>query len=157
MGDFSAMKEISNPFSFNECFFCGTKNPESMALRFFWDVENKEMHTELTFPRQYAGQGKVIHGGFQMGVLDEITGWAAVYLSRNMVVTSDMQVRFLKPLYIGEKTRATARLISIAEPKITVEGELKNALGEVCTTATAVFHMLSEKRYRSIIEGGEKR
>ena len=146
-------KDLANPFMFKECFFCGTENPDSLRLRFYWDEETLDVSTELSLPKRFAGQGKIIHGGFQMGILDEIMGWTAVVLNKTMVVTSDTQVKFIKPLYVEEKITAVSKLISVKGPKIRVAGELQNAKGEVCTLATAIFHIIPENKFQSLIEG----
>jgi len=146
-------KEIANPFMFKDCFFCGSENPEGLKLHFYWDEESNKVYTELVLSKRFAGQGNIIHGGFQMGVLDEIMGWTAVYLTKQMVVTSDINIKFIKPLYVGEKITAASNMISCDGPKVLVEAELQNAKGDVCTAATGTFHILSKQRYESIIDG----
>jgi len=147
-------KEIQNPFSDNHCFFCGSDNHFGLKLKFFWDDEKKETYTEYVPDQHFTGQGKILHGAIQMGLLDEIMGWASHVLTKEMAVTSDLHIKFLQPAYIdGDKISVTCRVTSKEGPKVNMQAALSNSEGAVCTTATGTYHILAPDKYQKLIQG----
>ena len=67
-------KEIQNPFPDNNCFYCGSDNNLGLKLEFFWDEDKQETYTEYLPSQYFTGQGNILHGAIQMGLLDEIMG-----------------------------------------------------------------------------------
>ncbi len=147
-------EEIENPFPDNNCFFCGSENSKGLQLRFYWDKVRQEAYAEYLPAQHFAGQGSILHGGIQMGLLDEIMGWTSYAFTRKMAVTSGISVKFLQAVYIcGENIAIACRVISREGPKICMQATLSNSDGEVCTTATGTFHILPADRYRELIQG----
>ena len=146
-------EEIRNPFPDNNCFFCGSENTEGLKLRFYWDKEAKETYTEYIPVQHFAGQGNILHGGIQMGLLDEIMGWTSYAVTKEMAVTSDINFKFLQPTYIcDEKIIVTCRVTSKEGPKVKMHASLANNKGDVCTTATGTYHVLSPQKYKALIQ-----
>jgi len=146
-------REIPNPYPDQRCFYCGGANPAGLKLHFYWDEATEKVFTAFDPFPWMAGQGKILHGGFQMGLLDEIMAWTSYYCTKEMAVTSDINVKFLKPVYIDEKITAGCGMAFREGPRVHLRAELRNAKGEVCTTAAGIFHILSEERYQIIVEG----
>ena len=147
-------KEMKNPFPHGNCFFCGSNNKFGLKLKFYWDKEKQEAYTEYLPARHFVGQGNILHGAIQMGLLDEIMGWASYAFTEKMAVTSDINVKFLKPVYInGEKISITCQVTSKEGPKINMHAKLFNIKGEICTTALGSYHILSSKKYNALIQG----
>ena len=94
------MKPIENPYSAEGgCFFCGPKNPIGLKLRFFeTEGEPKELVCRWTPSAHYRGLGKVLHGGIQSGLFDEIMGWPTFYLMAGSAVPSDLHIAFQRPV-----------------------------------------------------------
>lgn len=149
-------EEIQNPYPDNDCFFCGSKNPQGLNLKFFWDEEKKEVSAGYLPPQHFVGQGRILHGAIQMGLLDEIMGWTSYVFSQQMAVTSEIKVNFLHPVYInGETLSMKCRVSSQDGPKIVMQASLSNNEGTVCTIATGTFHILPPDKYRKIISGDD--
>ncbi len=148
------MKEkIPNPFPDNDCFFCGNENNKGLKLTFYWDKIKKEASTEYLPLQHFAGQGNILHGGIQMGLLDEIMGWTSFAFTQEMAVTSGLNIDFLQPVYIGnEKIKVTCQVISKKGPKIHMQASLLNSDNDLCTTATGIFHILPAEKYRELIQ-----
>jgi acyl-coenzyme A thioesterase PaaI-like protein len=147
-------KEIQNPFSGNNCFFCGSDNNEGLKLKFYWDEEKKETYTEYLPAQHFAGQGNILHGAIQMGLLDEIMGWTSYAFTQEMAVTSDLNIKFLRPTYIrGEKINVTCQVTSKEGPRVNMQATLSNNEGDVCTIAIGTFHILSPNKYKDLIQG----
>lgn len=147
-------EEIQNPFPDNNCFFCGSENAEGLKLKFYWDKDRKEAYTEYLPAQHFVGQGNILHGAIQMGLLDEIMGWASYAFTQEMAVTSEINTKFFQPTYIcGEKINITCRVTSKDGPKVNMHTTLANSKGEICTMATGTFHILPPDRYEDLIQG----
>lgn len=147
-------KEIANPFPFKACFLCGRENPHGLHLRFHLDDESGEVFTEYVPEERFAGQGDILHGALQMGLLDEAMGWASFAHTGIMGVTTGIDVRFLRPVYISAgAVRVGCRVLERDGRDVRLEGELVGADGTVCTTATGVYRLLSPERHAALIRG----
>lgn len=145
-------EEIQNPYPDNNCFFCGSENKKGLNLKFYWDKETKEASTEYLPVQYFVGQGTILHGAIQMGLLDEIMGWTSYIFTKEMTVTAELDIKFLKPTYIcGEKISVTCRVISMEGPKVNMIATLSNNDGEECTTAIGTFHIVSPNKYNDLI------
>jgi acyl-coenzyme A thioesterase PaaI-like protein len=146
--------EIQNPYPETEaeCFFCGPLSHDGLKLRFFWDDERREVSTEYVPERRFAGQGDILHGAIQMGLLDEIMGWTTVVESGQMAVTIDIAVKFLRPVYIADAPVSVACRVAAREDRnVDLEAELTSDDGVVCTTATARYRLLSAERFERLV------
>jgi uncharacterized protein (TIGR00369 family) len=147
-------KEIANPFPDRRCFFCGADNPQGLGLRFFHDDATGEISTQYVPEERFVGQGDILHGGIQMGLLDELMGWACVVHTGEMAVTADLRCRFLRPLRIaGKPVRAVCRVTGRQGPKVHLTATLSDADGAVCMRATGTYHVLSPERYEALVQG----
>lgn len=145
------IKKIENPYPNNNCFFCGKDNPAGLKLEFYWDNESKEISAEYLPPQSFAGQGDILHGGIQMGLLDEIMGWNSFMHTKEMAVTSNLNIEFIKPVYLGTKINILCKVISREGSKVHMNASLFNAGGEKCTTAAGVFSILLKEKYNNLI------
>jgi len=147
-------QEIPNPFPDDNCYFCGSDNHQGLKLKFYWDEERKEVSTEYLPEERFTGQGNILHGSIQMGLLDEIMGWASFVCTRKMGVTMDVSVKFLSPAYIPSNLiRVACRVVEHDESKVSMEATLTNKDGIVCATATGSYRVVSSERYRTLIQG----
>ena len=145
-------EEIQNPFPDDNCFFCGSGNAAGLKLKFYRDKGLKEVWTEYVPAQHFVGQGDILHGAIQMGLLDEIMGWTSYVFTQEMAVTSGINITFLQPTYIsGEKIRVTCQVTSREGAKVNMHAALSNSKGEICTTATGTFHILPPDRYEDIV------
>ncbi|MBM9518922.1 PaaI family thioesterase [Desulforhopalus vacuolatus] len=145
-------EEIQNPYPDNDCFFCGRSNNEGLKLKFYWDKEKEEVYTEYLPAQHFVGQGDILHGAIQMGLLDEIMGWTSYVFTQEMAVTSHLNIDFLHPAYIdGNKLNVTCRITSKKGPKIYMQAILTNSQGTVCTKATGTYHLLHSDKYKDLI------
>jgi acyl-coenzyme A thioesterase PaaI-like protein len=147
-------EEIQNPFPDNNCFFCGSENTEGLKLKFYWDKEKEETYTEFLPAQHFIGQGDILHGAIQMGLLDEIMGWNSYIVTQEMAVTSNLNINFLHPTYInGEKLDVTCRVTSKEGPKINMQATLTNSEGKICTKATGTYYLLPPDKFKNLIQG----
>jgi acyl-coenzyme A thioesterase PaaI-like protein len=146
------MKPIPNPFRTPGCFFCGDQNPAGLKLSFFEsDAEPREIILNWHVSPIFKGFGTVLHGGIQSGIFDEIMGWATTHLAKGTGVTTDLQVKFLRPVYVDQDIEARCRIASREGNKVSLEAEISQA-GEVCTRCSGVYLILEPDRFHDLIK-----
>jgi uncharacterized protein (TIGR00369 family) len=145
--------QIQNPYRDRRCFYCGSENEEGLKLKFYLDDGTKEVSSEYFPAKPFYGQGNVLHGGIQMGLLDEIMGWASYVYTGEMAVTSNINVNFLRPVYIGNKVKCICRITSRKEAKVYMYAWIENTEGLVCSDANGIYHVLPHKKYETLIHG----
>lgn len=142
------MKKLTIDQATGRCFLCGRDNPIGPGLEFFLDpADPPQIVTRWTPGPEYSGQGTILHGGFQAGLLDEIMGWAAHHLAGRPGVTQTISVDFLCPVHVGRPLEARGRMLSREGPKVHLEAELVDRSGNVCARARGTYHLLDEDRF----------
>ncbi len=112
----------------NHCFICGDHNPIGLHAVFTTDPEKGRAETRVRIPEHFQGWQGIVHGGILSALLDEICAQAC--MARGLqVVTSEMRLRYRKPVptgteitVIGEIVRDRRRLIDV-RGIIELEGE----------------------------------
>jgi uncharacterized protein (TIGR00369 family) len=141
------MQKILNPFCElpgYQCFGCSPDNESGLRMEFFEDGDYIISHWD---PRDcFQGYLNVLHGGIQATMLDEISSWVVMLKLKTGGVTSKMEIKYLKkalvnegPLQIRAKLRECRHRIAI------IEAELFNTKGELASTATVQYYVLSEE------------
>jgi uncharacterized protein (TIGR00369 family) len=92
----------------NYCFVCGEKNPIGLKLNFQFD--GKCIKTEFTPLKEHQGYKDVVHGGIITTLLDEAMVKLAIAMDMP-AVTAQMEVRFRRPVNVGEKIIVSAEIL----------------------------------------------
>ena len=149
------IKEIDNPFPGGVCFFCGRDNKDGLHLRFFRNDESGEVYCDYLPEMRFAGQGTILHGGIQAGIMDEIMGWTGYAETKSLAVTTKLELKYHSPVYITEKpVRISCRIASDEGKKMHLEATITDADGTLCTSATGSFHKISPEKYDAIVRKG---
>ena len=149
------MKEIPNPYQPGTCFFCGADNPIGLKLKFHdTEAEPKELICRVNPSSLYAGYGRILHGGIQSGLFDEIMGWTSFQLTGRLGVTSSLQIDFLKPLYVEQEIEVRCRFTTQEGSKLNFSAEITDPEGTICTKATGSYMIVEAERFNRMI-GGE--
>ncbi len=90
------------------CFACGKKNPYGLKLA-FQRVDSKVV-TEFTPSTIHQGYKGIAHGGIISTLLDEAMIHAAVK-EGYCPITAELNIRFKKPLMVGETAVVEAEVI----------------------------------------------
>lgn len=126
-----------------QCFGCSPYNDFGLHLE-FWEDDDEVVSSWNPRPilQSYP---KVLHGGIQSTLLDEIAGWVVYVKCGTVGVTAEMKVRFKSPVLIdqGELT-IRARLLEQNKRMATIESRLINPSGNVCAEAELKFFLMSE-------------
>jgi acyl-coenzyme A thioesterase PaaI-like protein len=126
------------------CFGCGRQNPIGLKLTFFEDGE--QVWAPWTPRREHQGYEGIVHGGLITTVLDEVMGWA-IYVRKLWAVTGSVNIRFRKPVQIGEPLTARAWVASVSGRKVDVRAELRrDSDGQLLADANALFIRVPEEQ-----------
>jgi uncharacterized protein (TIGR00369 family) len=119
------------------CYCCGKKNSRGLKLTFAYPQKGRA-ETECTIPEYFTGWKKITHGGFLAMLLDETMAHACI--SDNISgVTVEMQVRYLKPVNVGEQIRVAGEVKQVRSRILEAEASIFNAGGEVVAQGSARF------------------
>jgi uncharacterized protein (TIGR00369 family) len=122
----------------NHCFGCGHDNPQGMRLKFSLDEHSREAVCHFKLSRKYTGPPGHAHGGIIATILDEAMG--KVNKFRNVLaLTGSMEIKYLKPVPLGQSLTVTAREQSVDGRRHVNLGEISNEKGETLARGTATF------------------
>ena len=126
-----------------QCFGCSPHNDFGLHLE-FWEDENEVV--SFWNPRPVLqSYPKVVHGGIQSTLMDEIAGWVVYVKCGTVGLTAEMKVRFKKPLYIDQgDITIRASLADQNKRMATIQARLINPSGIICAEAEIKYFLLSE-------------
>lgn len=115
------------------------------------ETEPNEVVCRWVPPALYTGFGKILHGGIQSGLFDEIMGWATLHLTKKVGVTSRLEIEFLKPLFVEQEIEARCRIESLDGKKVNLAAEIRNQAGEVCSKAAGIYVLMERDRFSAVV------
>jgi acyl-coenzyme A thioesterase PaaI-like protein len=144
------MERIEKNLEYNEfCFGCGEDNPIGAKLNFF-KISDESVKSNFLVPNTWGGWGKIIHGGLQTVLLDEVSAWVIVALLNDQGLTIKAQIEFLKPLYVEEEVEIIGSVEKIDNKDITIGSVLRNKKGETCTKGTFVYRKVAMDKIKKM-------
>lgn len=84
----------------NYCFACGKENPIGLKMEF--EYAPGEVTVRFTPRKEHQGWGDVVHGGILFTLMDEAMA-RMIIDAGDMVVTSRMEIKFLRPALVNEE------------------------------------------------------
>jgi uncharacterized protein (TIGR00369 family) len=146
------MRKINNPFLKREgyhCFGCSPEHLTGLQLTFFEDGE--EIMSTWSPSRQFEGYHGVLHGGIQATILDEIASWVVYVKIKVAGVTSSMQVRYHKPLYLVDgPLTIRSKVLRMRRNLAEIESKIFNNKNELCSEAIVTYFTFSEKKSKEL-------
>ncbi len=127
-----------------QCFGCAPQNPNGLQMTF---VEDGEYVISEWEPKDYfQGYYKVLHGGIQATLMDEIASWLVQVKLKTAGVTSKMTVRYKKTVPIDKgniklRARLTGQRRNLAE----IHVELFCGNNELCAESDFVYFTFSHE------------
>lgn len=113
-----------------KCFGCGPANEIGLKMEFESNQEKVRTITEI--PPRLAGWANLTHGGITATVLDETMAWTAIYLKRSFILTKNIQVDYIRPIFIGDRIRCEGRIVEDLSPKeVVVKADIFNHKNEL--------------------------
>lgn len=131
------------------CFGCGQDNPQGLHIQF--RIDGRRVEGQFRPRREHQGYPGLAHGGVAAAALDEAMGWA-LYAAGVWALTAKMEVRFRRPLPLGERVTVRAELTRDRRRWLEVESEIRAPSGEVLAQAKGVFMRVSRERAGELAE-----
>ncbi len=129
------------------CYVCGKSNDRGFQLTFFYNKEKNIIETEFFLDEHYIGYENIIHGGVISTILDEISAWSSMYLTKQVCVTSKLNIEFLLPVKNNRKYKAIAQMpIQKNEKTLIIHSEFLDERNRIYAKAEAEFIIMTGKR-----------
>ena len=106
------------------CFLCGVQNPIGLKLTFYDDDDR--VRAQFTPGEEHQGYPGVMHGGITCALLDETIGRTLVRQDI-WAMTVDLQVRFHKPIPVGQPLTVLGELVRLRSRTMEGKGEIRLA------------------------------
>jgi len=127
---------------YSNCFVCGNLNDYGLKVDFFYD--KGVSRAEYVAEEKFQGYKDLLHGGIISALLDEVM-IKAVIARGILVVTAEIQVKFIKPVRIGEKLFLEGRVTGEQKKIFTAEGTVSNSKGETVAAGKGRFFKVTEE------------
>lgn len=119
------------------CFACGRDNPIGLHLDDF-RLEDGQVSARFSPRDDYRGAGTTLHGGIAATALDEILVWAGILLEGVLTVTGTMELRYRRPIDVGDAIVVSARVDERSGRRLRASGELE-VDGQVRVEASGLY------------------
>ena len=121
------------------CFVCGRQNP--IGLKIMFEGDGERVWATFTGRREHEGYPGILHGGITFALLDEVIGRAAMELDESApwMMTGRAELRYRKPVPIGEELTLMGELTRVRSRAIEGRGELLLSDGTVAVEASALY------------------
>jgi uncharacterized protein (TIGR00369 family) len=144
------MRKIRNPFRGLEgynCFGCSPDNPHGLQLTF---TEEGDELVSVWKPIGFLqGYLHVLHGGIQATLMDEIASWVVYVKLGTSGVTSNMDVRYRKPVYVTEShLTLRARVREMRKNLADIEVKLFNSEDKLCAWSVITYFTFAKDASR---------
>jgi uncharacterized protein (TIGR00369 family) len=123
------------------CFGCGKKNECGLQLKI--SFENGKAHSEVIFRDVHQGWKGIVHGGVIAAALDEMMAYAFGSLGARSGVTAKLEIKFKKPIRVGEKYIAIAEVIEFNGRKAKIKGRIEKS-GAVYAEGEGIYVAVKE-------------
>jgi len=106
------------------CFVCGMENP--IGLKVVFGEEDKRVWAKFTPREEHQGFPGILHGGLTGALLDEAMGRCLmVGGEERWMVSARLEVRYKKPIPIGEPLTVMGEVVQDRGRLIETQGEIR--------------------------------
>lgn len=119
------------------CFACGLENKCGLHLNFDYTFSGAQSYFVLD--EKFQGYPDFAHGGIVTTILDEAMAHTLMH-HKIMAVTASLEVRFKKPVPLGEELLVKAILAdSFSKKRFKLRAVVENKGGQILAEAKALF------------------
>ncbi|MBG0782565.1 MAG: PaaI family thioesterase [Bacteroidales bacterium] len=138
--------KINNPYNTlaeHHCFGCSIRNPIGLKLTF--ELEGEQVKTSWNPSKNYQGFEDIVHGGIISTLMDEVAAWAIQLLLKTSGVTSELNVKYLRPLRVSKGTVDVSAEINSVEGKLAhVKTVIKDSDDVICAEGLITYFIFPE-------------
>lgn len=134
-------RALNDETDYGLCFACGPRNPFGLRLRFERDGER--VVTRFTAREEYQGFPGYLHGGVIVALLDEVMSRVSLVMDDRWTMTAGMDVRFRKPVLIGQDVTVVGEHIETKRQVVTARAEVLLPDGSAAAEAKGKFVYVS--------------
>lgn len=141
---------LNDETDYGLCFACGPRNPSGLRLIFKRDGDR----VTTTFVGREAHQGfpGYVHGGIVSALLDEVMSRVSL-LDDRWTMTARMDVRYRKPVPVGQTVTAVSERRRMLRGFVEVSGRVLLPDGAIAAEATGTFAFLGDEELERISAG----
>lgn len=133
------------------CFGCSPHNHIGLALT-MRHAGDECIRSDITFSVDHTSYPGIVHGGIVSVVLDEVMG-KLLALKRGMLAFSvTLRTRFLRPLLVGHRYTAEARIARDGDGVVLTEATMSSAAGELHVMATGTYQPIRSEQARRYMD-----
>jgi len=125
----------------HDCFGCGDRNTEGLQIDF--TIDGLKVSGRFTPRKSHQGFPGVAHGGIAAAAMDEAMGWA-MYAAGAWAMTARMQVKYRRPLRLGEEVIVSAETVRDRGRRLEATAQITTLNGEVICEADGLFLRMPE-------------
>ncbi len=129
------------------CYGCGDRNPEGLHIDF--EIDGGNVSGRFRPRETHQGWPGLAHGGVAAAVLDEAMGWA-MYAAGAWAMTARMEVKYRRPLPLGEELIVTAEVTRDRGRRLEAEAAISTLSGEMLAQASGLFLRVPAERAREL-------
>lgn len=107
------------------CFVCSPFHEWGFKLKFYYDHGKNRVVSPVWAPEAMAGFPKILHGGFQSMLLDEIFFWTIYHFYNKLTVTGSLNVKFKKTVSTQTPFLVFGQIEKAKGPLFKVKGGLE--------------------------------
>lgn len=122
------------------CFACGRENPIGLHLDDF-TLDDGRVSARFVPREEYRGAGNILHGGVAATALDEMLVWAGILTEEVLTVTGNMELRYRRPVHVGEEIVVSAGVDERSGRRMRVSGAL--TVGEETKVEASGLYLVS--------------
>jgi len=147
------MRKVRNPFvnlaGYN-CFGCSPGNLQGLQMTFEEDGEDLVSYWEPK--KQFQGYHTVLHGGVQATLMDEIASWFVYVRLKSAGVTSRVQIRYIKPLYVDKGILTIrASLLRMRKNLADIQVRIFDQDNVLCAEGLLVFFTITPEKAKQTL------
>jgi acyl-coenzyme A thioesterase PaaI-like protein len=141
------MQEERDDSPRHDCFGCGDRNAEGLQIPF--EIDGWKVRGRFTPRKSHQGFPGVAHGGIAAAAMDEAMGWA-MYAAGAWAMTVRMQVRYRKPLPLGEEVIVLAETTRDRGRRLEAVARIETLSGDLLCEAEGLFLRMPESESRKM-------
>ena len=128
----------------HNCFVCSPRNASGMHMEFYVNEKMDSVVSWYSVPYHLCGWGDVVHGGIVATMLDEAMGWACITILKKFLLSKNIAVDFMKPVFVGREIRVEGTVLEInSEREAVMQGLIFNGNNEICARSSSVVSLFT--------------